>query len=117
MLCAVKAANFPNGWTKTNNGIVRESGSCIESVSAITAATESEKMIPKSNLEGNMRDPARIRKFCDELANIWTVYCPDWRFGQFVENTLGQNMFFYEEEEAMKKIQEFFGVTHEMENT
>lgn len=60
-----------------------------------------------------MRDPARIRKFCDELAAIWEVYCPDWRFGQLVENTLGSGMFFYEEDEAIKKIRECFGIKHD----
>lgn len=60
-----------------------------------------------------MRDPTRIRKFCNQLADIWEVYCPDWRFGQLVENTLGQNMFFYEEEDAMKKIYEFFGAKYD----
>lgn len=59
-----------------------------------------------------MRDPKRIRKFCNELAGLWEVYCPDWRFGQLVENTLGKDMFFYEEDDAMKKIYEFFGAKY-----
>jgi hypothetical protein len=36
-----------------------------------------------------MRDPKRIDEFCKELAEIWKINCPDWRFGQFVINVLG----------------------------
>lgn len=37
-----------------------------------------------------MRDPNRIYKFCNELANIWVTKCPDWRFGQLMMNVLGK---------------------------
>lgn len=31
-----------------------------------------------------MRDPKRIRKFLNQLANIWETYYPDMRFGQLI---------------------------------
>lgn len=33
-----------------------------------------------------MRDPNRIKSFCDYLATVWKTYFPDWRFGQLLEN-------------------------------
>ena len=32
-----------------------------------------------------MRDPNRIDKFCNELAELWHKV-PDWRFGQLMMN-------------------------------
>jgi len=32
-----------------------------------------------------MRDPSRIKIFCERLAAVWQRF-PDWRFGQLVEN-------------------------------
>ena len=58
-----------------------------------------------------MRDPKRIKKFCDELAELWESKCPDWRFGQLMVNVLGsasRDPFFMEEEEAMKMFKEYF---------
>lgn len=34
-----------------------------------------------------MRDPNRIQKFCDRLAQAWRNV-PDWRFGQLMVNAL-----------------------------
>lgn len=34
-----------------------------------------------------MRDPNRIDKFCDELAQLWHQV-PDWRFGQLIYNLM-----------------------------
>lgn len=51
-----------------------------------------------------MRDPARIQEFCNELANLWETNCPDWRFGQLVENVLRANNIsdpFYVEDDVM----------------
>lgn len=51
-----------------------------------------------------MRDPKRIRKFCNQLADIWESQCPDWRFGQLVENVYRMNgitMPFYVEDDEM----------------
>jgi len=51
-----------------------------------------------------MRDPKRIRVFCDQLAEIWETQCPDWRFGQLVENVYrisGIPMPFFVEDDKM----------------
>ena len=34
-----------------------------------------------------MRDPNRIKPYCDTLATIWGMV-PDWRLGQFMVNAL-----------------------------
>jgi len=54
-----------------------------------------------------MRDPKRIRKFCDRLAAVWERV-PDWRFGQLMSNVLGEyvaetkrDVFFPEDEEMI----------------
>lgn len=57
-----------------------------------------------------MRDPARIDKFCEDLAKEWHKV-PDWRFGQFICNVLGTmkvDPFFPEDDEMMEHIQNFF---------
>ena len=58
-----------------------------------------------------MRDPNRIDKFCNELAEIWKTNCPDWRFGQFMINVLSScdgDPWFYEEDEMIEKFREYF---------
>lgn len=59
-----------------------------------------------------MRDPKRIKKFCNELADIWESQCPDWRFIQFVENVLSASKmsipFYMEENEMMETIKRYF---------
>ena len=58
-----------------------------------------------------MRDPKRIKKFCDELADIWETYCPDWRFGQFIVNVFGtfdKDPLFPEESEMIEMIRSVF---------
>lgn len=63
-----------------------------------------------------MRDTKRIKKFCDELAEIWESQCPDWRFGQLVVNVVGsmpRDPFFVEEEEMMDYIKKYFNVEDE----
>jgi hypothetical protein len=63
-----------------------------------------------------MRDPKRIRKFCNELADVWETYASDWRFGQLMMNVLGEmqsggrDPFFPEEDEMMKYIRKYFTV-------
>ena len=63
-----------------------------------------------------MRNPARIRKFCNELATIWESECPDWRFGQLIENvfeaqkTTGFEPFYYEDDRMMQAIKRYFGL-------
>lgn len=51
-----------------------------------------------------MRDPKRIRAFCNRLADIWESQCPDWRFGQLINNVFGSNDHFYTEEEDMMQM-------------
>lgn len=61
-----------------------------------------------------MRDKKRIKKFCDELANIWETNVPDWRFGQLICNVFGEmagenrDPFFPEEKEMMEFFKKFF---------
>lgn len=57
-----------------------------------------------------MRDPNRINKFCDELAQLWHQV-PDWRFGQLmlnffsnIDSTFG---FYVEDEELFKTLDEY----------
>lgn len=59
-----------------------------------------------------MRDPNRIKPFCDELAELWSNW-PDLRFGQIMSNIARyvqmehrKDMFFMEEEELMKVLRE-----------
>lgn len=58
-----------------------------------------------------MRNPDRIDKFCQELAEIWKTNCPDWRFGQFIINVFGSfsiDPFFPEEDKMIELIKKFF---------
>ena len=62
-----------------------------------------------------MRDPTRIKPFMAKLAHMWQQRAPDWRFGQFMSNFLGfvacktkQDIFFIEESEMEKLLDEFF---------
>jgi len=60
-----------------------------------------------------MRDPKRIRKFCDRLAAVWEKV-PDWRFGQLMSNVLGEyvaqkqrDIFFPEDEEMISFFEKY----------
>lgn len=61
-----------------------------------------------------MRDINRIRKFCNELADIWESKCPDWRFSQLVLNVMESDAmektmpFYVEDDEMMQFIKSFF---------
>lgn len=59
-----------------------------------------------------MRDPKRIKKFCDELAEIWESQCPDWRFGQLICNVISEEIrhdpFYIEDGEMMGSFRKFF---------
>lgn len=61
-----------------------------------------------------MRDIKRIRKFCNELANIWEESACDWRFGQLICNVFGEMVtdgrdpFFPEEDEMIKYFRNYF---------
>lgn len=62
-----------------------------------------------------MRNPGRIRKFCNQIADIWESQCPDWRFGQLIENVYRANNvsvpFYIEEDEMMKYFKKTFNLT------
>ena len=56
-----------------------------------------------------MRDPKRIRKFCNRLAAAWENL-PDWRFGQLMVNALGEmgkDPFFPEDDEMIQYIERY----------
>lgn len=61
-----------------------------------------------------MRDTNRIYPFINELRTIWSVYYPDWRFGQLMMNFLNyvalehkRDPFFPEETEMLKYLKEY----------
>ena len=57
-----------------------------------------------------MRDPKRIDKFCNQLADIWKKV-PDWRFGQLMVNVLNsmpKDPFFPEEDEMLQFFKDYF---------
>lgn len=56
-----------------------------------------------------MRDPKRIRKFCNRLAAAWEQL-PDWRFGQLMVNALGEmkrDPFFPEDDEMIEYLEKY----------
>ena len=55
-----------------------------------------------------MRDPKRIRKFCNQLADIWESQCPDCRFGQLIMNVLTKDPFYIEDDEMMEIFKKYF---------
>ncbi|MBQ7171926.1 MAG: hypothetical protein IJR89_06595 [Clostridia bacterium] len=62
-----------------------------------------------------MRNPARIKPFCDKLQKYWKEKIPDWRFGQFMSNFLGwvvqetgRDIFFTEDNEMTELLDKFF---------
>ena len=60
-----------------------------------------------------MRDPARIDKFCAQLAKTWHRV-PDWRFGQLMSNMLGDfcaktrmDIFYPEDDTLLEFIKDY----------
>lgn len=59
-----------------------------------------------------MRDPKRIRKFCNRLATAWELV-PDLRFGQLLFNIFvqikneGKDPFYVEDNAMIKHIEEY----------
>ena len=57
-----------------------------------------------------MRDPKRIRKFCNRLATVWELV-PDLRFGQLLFNIFvqikneGKDPFYVEDNAMIKYIE------------
>lgn len=59
-----------------------------------------------------MRDPNRIKPFCDELAELWSNW-PDLRFGQimyniskYVEIEHRKDIFYMEDDELIQILRE-----------
>lgn len=58
----------------------------------------------------NTRQTDRIEPFLAKLGEYWKKV-PDWRFGQFMVNFLGQlerDPFFYEEDELLAELEKYF---------
>lgn len=62
-----------------------------------------------------MRDPERIKGYCDRLKVIWQQV-PDWRFGQLMSNMLGafveetkRDIFFPEDKEMFEFFDRYMG--------
>lgn len=59
-----------------------------------------------------MRDPKRIRKFCNRLATAWELV-PDLRFGQLLFNIFvqikneGKDPFYFEDDSMIKRIEQY----------
>lgn len=60
------------------------------------------------------RDKARIKPFCDRLAQLWETHGPDLRFGQIISclplaiHRPGHDPFFVEEDEMLEALQHTF---------
>ena len=60
------------------------------------------------------RDKARIKPFCDRLAQLWETHGPDLRFGQIISllplaiHRPGHDPFFVEEDEMLEALQRTF---------
>lgn len=60
------------------------------------------------------RDPARIRKFCNQFAALWEMV-PDMRFGQFTLvvfeflKELGIDPFYLEDDAMLREFERFLG--------
>ena len=60
-----------------------------------------------------MRDPKRITPFLADLGIIWANCCPDWRFGQIIENVFGEMdyvPFMLEEDRMIEEFTKYFKV-------
>ena len=59
-----------------------------------------------------MRDPKRIRKFCNRLATAWELV-PDLRFGQLLFNIFvqikneGKDPFYLEDDSMIERIEQY----------
>ena len=60
----------------------------------------------------NMREPNRIDKFCNSLANIWNNV-PDWRFTQLIINAISAYipdptaLFYLEDEDFIEFLRKY----------
>lgn len=58
-----------------------------------------------------MRDPKRIKEFCNQLAEVWEKNYPDWRFGQLICNVFGlqsvPKFLYMEDDHAQERFVEY----------
>ena len=55
-----------------------------------------------------MRNPDRFYSFTYHLADLWSKYCPDWRFAQLISNFYtyyGSDLFYNEEDQFMERFE------------
>lgn len=68
---------------------------------------------------GRVREKARIRRFCNELATLWEEKQPNMRFGQMVvslNRALDKprhDIYYLEEEEMLEVLRRFFSKTYQ----
>jgi hypothetical protein len=53
-----------------------------------------------------MRNPNRIDPFLNQIGKLWKENCPDWRFGQLIENVFcdSEYLTWFVEEKTMLDI-------------
>lgn len=81
------------------------------------------KIINKDKLYGKeiepkMRDPKRIDPFLHDIGLIWKNCCPDWRFGQLIENVFGEMdyvPFMLEEHRMTEEFCKYFKIDKKSE--
>lgn len=65
---------------------------------------------------GSNRDPRRINSFLSDLGVLWGTQCPQWRFGQLIENVMeyirseSENPFYLEENAFREYIERYFSL-------
>lgn len=81
------------------------------------------KLIKKNKKYGKkeevqLRDPNRIKPFMEDIGTIWKNCCPDWRFGQLVENVFGEMdyvPFMLEEKRMTEEFCKYFKIDKKSE--
>lgn len=55
-----------------------------------------------------MRDPKRIHKLCNQLADLWLSECPDMRFGQLMTYIMSKcdDIFYVEDDVLADRLKE-----------
>lgn len=55
-----------------------------------------------------MRDPKRIHKLCNQLADLWLSECPDMRFGQLMTYVMSKcdGIFYVEDDVLAERLKE-----------
>lgn len=58
-----------------------------------------------------MRNKNRIDPFLNQIGKLWKENCPDWRFGQLIENVFGSSeylIWFVEERTMLDIFKKYF---------